>query len=543
MAASPWWQSGIIYQIYPRSFQDDGQRGVGTIKGIIDRMDYLGSLGITAVWISPFFRSPMHDFGYDVTDHKTVDPMFGTDEDFDALITAAHRRNIRIIIDLVLSHTSIEHPWFLHSRQSKDNPMADYYVWADAKSDGTPPNNWLSIFGGVAWTWEPRRQQYYLHNFLSTQPDLNFHHPDVQAEALSIAQYWLDRGVDGFRLDTVNFYFHDAALRNNPPNQGGESTVVSKGNPYGYQNHIYDKNRPEVVGFLKQLGALLARYSGRMALGEVGADWDKSTELIRQYVQPQQIQLCYSFDLLSARFSAAHIKAFIRKEEGAKSPLWPCLAMSNHDVVRTASRLQQPNSAEAEIAPLAMALLLSLKGTPCVYQGEELGLPEADVPFEALVDPYGKKFYPEYKGRDGCRTPMPWTSVEANCGFTHSAIKPWLPIAESHRKLAADTQETDATSMLNLTRALVKIRQATLAFQQDTFRLLESPKTRIEFVRGDPRMAVYCAFNLSATGDQFTIALDLRRHTKRLAGSTGIEYSNGVLRLPPWGFVWLQFEA
>ena len=540
MSSTPWWKSGIIYQIYPRSFQDSGHSGIGTIGGITHRLNYLAELGVSAIWVSPFFESPMHDFGYDITNHRAVDPMFGTDDDFDELIKEAHVRGIRILIDLVLSHTSIRHPWFLESRQGRDTPTADYYVWADAKPDGTPPTNWLSIFGGVAWTWEPRREQYYLHNFLDTQPDLNFHHPAVQDEALAIAEYWLDRGVDGFRLDTVNFYFHDQSLRDNPPNALSKTTVVSRANPYGYQNHLYDKNRPEVAGFLSRLGDLLSRYPDRVALGEVGAEWDRATQLIQEYVQPGRIQLCYSFDLLSDEFSAEHFRNYIQKESLAAEGLWRCVAFSNHDVARTASRLRQPNSESKEIASLSMALLLSLKGTPCIYQGEELGLPEVEVPFERLVDPYGIKFYPQYKGRDGCRTPMPWTSNQVNCGFTDVDAEPWLPISADHTALAVSSQLDDEHSMLSISRSLIAFRQSTPAFAEDALRLLPGTNQRLEFIRGDGANAVYCAFNLSSTADTYRPDNTMLKLSKPLCAVKEFEYIGDHVRLPAWGWTFVR---
>lgn len=533
MTQSSWWRSGVIYQIYPRSFQDASGHGIGTINGITSRLDYLQKLQITAIWISPFFESPMHDFGYDVSNHRAVDPMFGTDDDFATLISEAHARDIRIIIDLVLSHSSIQHPWFLESRQSRDNPKADYYVWADPSSDGTPPNNWLSIFGGAAWTWEPQREQYYLHNFLATQPDLNFHHPAVRREALSIAEYWLDRGVDGFRLDTVNFYFHDRMLRDNPPSELTRTTVVPIGNPYGRQDHVYDKNRPEVLEFLEELGALLARYPDRMALGEVGAEADKSADLIRRYVQPDKIQLCYSFDLLSDVFNADHFRDFMTVD----ADIWRCLAFSNHDVTRTATRLQQVGSSDYEIAALSMALLLSLKGTPCIYQGEELGLQEAEIPFEKLVDPYGKKFYPEYKGRDGCRTPMPWTSSRRNCGFTDDTTTPWLPIPDMHRERAVDAQISSSQSMLTITRELLHMRQNHAALHQDGLKMLPGTETRLEFIRGTEACKIYCAFNLSSETATYRLDRNTFHIDKILHCAKNFEYSGDTLRLPPWGWV------
>ena len=402
-----WWKSGTIYQVYPRSFCDSSHRGWGDLNGVRTKLPYLASLGVDAVWISPFFKSPMKDFGYDVEDHRSVDPMFGTDTDFDHLIADAKQLGIKIIVDLVLSHVSDTHPWFQDASRSKDSEYSNHFVWADAQADGSPPNNWLSIFGGSAWAWHPERRQYYLHNFLKSQPDLNFHEPGVRAEALSIARYWLERGVSGFRLDTVNFYFHDQALRSNPKSTHVGNTLVPDSNPYSNQDHVYDKNRPEVVTFLEELGQLTKQYPGTVTLGEVGAIEARSWHLINEYTQEERLSLCYSFDLLGEHFSAQHFRKVINRSLEQAPNTWPCWAFSNHDVARTASRLTPEGVSSERVTRLTLSLLMSLRGTPCIYQGEELGLEEVEIPYEKLQDPYGLEFWPEFVGRDGCRTPMP----------------------------------------------------------------------------------------------------------------------------------------
>ena len=492
-----WWKRGVIYQVYPRSFQDQNGDGIGDLSGITARLDYLQDLGISAVWVAPFFRSPMKDFGYDVEDHRAVDPIFGSLDDFDELVTEAHRRGIRIMIDLVLSHAADSHPWFQSARSQRGAEWEDCFVWADPAADGSPPNNWLSIFGGSAWTFEPNRGQFYLHNFLDSQPDLNFHDPRVQAEALSIARWWLDRGVDGFRLDTVNFYFQDRQLRDNPRAARPDTQVVSADNPYSLQDHLYDKNRPQVCGFLNDLGELLAEYPGAVALGEVGATEERALELMVQYQQPGRLQLCYTFDWLSVPFTARAFRTIIERDAQEAPTVWRCVAFSNHDVQRTATRLNQAGAPTEAIAPLAMALLLSLRGTPCIYQGEELGLTEADIAFEDLVDPYGKAFWPTFKGRDGCRTPMPWTHNEPHAGFTAGPNDPWLPIPENHRERAVDRQSVSAHSILQKTRALIALHRNHPAFGQEEIAILPSPDELLIFERGRGEAAVLCAFNLS----------------------------------------------
>jgi len=296
-----WWRGAVIYQIYPRSFQDSNGDGIGDLKGITSRLSHVAALGADAIWISPFFTSPMKDFGYDVSNYEDVDPIFGTLADFDALIAEAHRLGIRVMIDLVMSHSSDQHPWFVESRSSRFNAKADWYVWADAKPDGTPPNNWLSIFGGSAWHWHSTRMQYYMHNFLSTQPDLNLHNPEVQDALLNMTRFWLKRGVDGFRLDTINFYFHDKELRDNPslaPDQRNANTAPAV-NPYNFQEHLYDKNRPENLEFLKRFRAVMEEFPAIAAVGEVG-DSQRGLEIVGEYTSDNdKMQMCYAFEFLA----------------------------------------------------------------------------------------------------------------------------------------------------------------------------------------------------------------------------------------------------
>ncbi|MDZ7602678.1 MAG: alpha-amylase family glycosyl hydrolase, partial [Hoeflea sp.] len=310
--SSDWWRGCVIYQVYPRSYQDTSGDGIGDIAGIIRRLDHIASLGVDAIWLSPFFKSPMADFGYDVSDYCDVDPMFGTLSDFDELVALAHAKGLRIIIDQVISHSSDQHPWFRESRSSRDNAKADWYVWADPKPDGTAPNNWLSIFGGPAWEWDSTRRQYYMHNFLASQPDLNFHTADLQAAILDTVKFWLDRGVDGFRLDTVNFYVHDRLLRDNPPlklsvEDGNFMGVDAPDtNPYGFQDHLYDKSQPENIVFLQRLRALMDTYEGRTTVGEVG-DGRRSLKTVAAYTNGgDKLHMCYTFDMLGSEFSAEH---------------------------------------------------------------------------------------------------------------------------------------------------------------------------------------------------------------------------------------------
>ncbi|MHB1896425.1 MAG: alpha-glucosidase [Metallibacterium sp.] len=500
-AATPWWRGAVIYQIYPRSFLDSDGNGVGDLPGILARLDYIASLGVDAIWIAPFFKSPMADFGYDIADYHAVDPLFGTLHDFDRLLAAAHARGLRVMIDQVLSHTSIEHAWFRESRQSRDNPKADWYVWADAKPDGTPPNNWLSIFGGPAWTWEPRRQQYYLHNFLDAQPDLNFHNPAVRAAALDNVRFWLERGVDGVRLDAINFCFHDALLRDNPPKPAHARTGrgFSADNPYAFQYHWYNNTQPENLAFLEQLRALLERYPETAALGEIASEDSLAT--MAEYTQPGRLHMGYSFELLTEEFSARHVRETVSTLEASLRAGWPCWAISNHDVARVATRWGGANPSSAQITQMSV-LALCLRGSICVYQGEELGLPEAEVPFEALRDPYGIAFWPNFKGRDGCRTPMPWDDSD-KAGFTNGA--PWLPLPLAHRSLAVAVQERDAQSPLQRFRAFVAWRKRQPALRGGAIRLLDLPEPLLGFVRSAGGDEILVLFNLDSNPRSVTL--------------------------------------
>lgn len=501
-----WWRGAVIYQIYPRSFLDTNGDGVGDLPGIIARLDYVASLGVDAIWISPFFKSPMADFGYDIADYRDVDPLFGTLDDFDRLLAKAHSLGIRVMIDQVLSHTSIDHAWFKESRESRENDKADWYVWADARDDGTPPNNWLSIFGGVAWQWEPRRGQYFLHNFLASQPDLNFHNPAVREATLDNVKFWLDRGVDGLRLDAINFCFHDAQLRDNPPKPAELRTGrgFSADNPYAFQYHHHNNTQPENLAFLEDLRALLDRYPDATTLGEISSEDSLAT--MAEYVNDQRLHMGYSFELLTDDRSAAYIRGTVEDLEAKMTAGWPCWAISNHDVRRAVTRWGSDAANAESLARQLVALVCSLRGSVCLYQGEELGLPEADVPFEALQDPYGIAFWPNFKGRDGCRTPMPW-SGDAQSGF--SSGTPWLPVAESHQALSVHVQDAQPDSVLNGVRHLLRWRKQHPALVLGNIRFLDAPEPVLAFVRSERDETLLAVFNLSAQPVRWTLPSEL----------------------------------
>lgn len=493
-----WWRGAVIYQIYPRSFQDSNGDGVGDLKGITQRLDYIADLGVDAIWISPFFTSPMLDFGYDVSDYTSVDPMFGTLANFDEMIAKAHSLGIKVMIDQVISHSSDQHDWFKESRLSKHNDKSDWYVWADAKPDGSVPNNWLSIFGGSAWEWDTNRCQYFLHNFLKSQPDLNFHNVKVQDALLDTVRFWLERGVDGFRLDTINFYFHDEQLRDNPAlaKERRNDSIAPAVNPYNYQDHLRDKNQPENLAFLKRFRALLDEYSATTAVGEVG-DAQYGLELVSDYTSGgDKVHMCYAFDFLSsAPLTPDHVRNVVEKFEEKAPQGWACWAFSNHDVVRHASRWEGAEKHKDAFLKMTANLILSLRGSVCLYQGEELGLSEAEIKFEDLQDPYGIQFWPTFKGRDGCRTPMVWEADKSEAGFTMG--KPWLPVSNDHMELAVSLQEEDEASLLSHYRDVLNFRSQHKALSKGNIRFLDKVDGVLIFERSHEGTTIMVAINMS----------------------------------------------
>jgi alpha-glucosidase len=489
MTDKDWWRGSVTYQIYPRSFQDADGDGIGDLAGITSRLEHVADLGVDAIWLSPIFTSPMKDMGYDVSDYFDIDPVFGTLADFDAMIEKAHALGLKVIIDQVLSHSSDRHPHFQESRSSRENPKSDWYVWADPKPDGSAPNNWQAIFGGIAWEWEPRRKQYYFHNFLKEQPDFNFHHPEVQDYLLSSMKFWLERGVDGFRLDTVNYYFHDRLLRDDPSDFRPHSRTAWR--PYDMQYHLFSKNQPENIGFLERMRDLMDRYDARTLVGEVG-DSHHSIELMGQYTSGNRLHMAYSFEMLGPRFDAAHFRGQIIEFFDKARKGWPCWAFSNHDVVRHVTRWAGHGSDPQSLAKLAAALLLSFEGSVCIYQGEELGQTETELEYDELTDPQGIMFWPEDKGRDGCRTPMVWEHNKPNGGFS-DAGRTWLPVKQPQLRRALSMQ-SDEDSVLALYRQMLALRKSSGALRTGRTEFLDTPEPLLAFIRGGKFL---CAFNLS----------------------------------------------
>ena len=489
-----WWRGAVIYQIYPRSFADTNGDGIGDLAGIAERLDYIAGLGVDGIWISPFFTSPMKDFGYDVADYCGIDPSFGTFADFDRIIEKAHALGLKVIIDQVYSHTSDEHAWFRESRADRTNPKADWYVWADPKPDGSPPSNWQSVFGGSAWQWDGPRKQYYLHNFLTSQPDLNVHNVEVQDALLDVARFWLARGVDGFRLDALNFSMHDPDLRDNPPS-GTPMELVTR--PFDMQIKRYNQSHPDIVAFLERIRGAIDEFPGRFTVAEVGGP-EPLAEMKAFTEGGKRLDSAYNFDFLYApRLTAPLVRASLSQWSGDEGEGWPSWAFSNHDAPRAVTRWTLDGDM-ARAARLNMLLLLSLRGNPIIYQGEELGLPQGEVAFEDLQDPEAIANWPHTLGRDGARTPMPWAASAPQAGFS-SANRTWLKLDPAHVPFAVDNQESATASTLSYARQILALRHSLPALVRGDITLHDAPEDILAFTRtAEGQQDVLCVFNLGA---------------------------------------------
>lgn len=504
MHSQPWWKGSTLYQIYPRSFYDASGDGIGDLKGITKKLDYIKDLGVRGIWISPFFTSPMEDFGYDVSDYKSVDKIFGSINDFNILSEKANKLDLKIIIDQVFSHTSNQHSWFQESRSDKENKKSDWYIWADPKEDGTPPNNWLSIFGGTAWEWEPRRGQYYLHNFLKSQPDLNFYNDDVQDALLDVSKFWLDLGVSGFRLDAVNFYFHDEKLRSNPPQESNKRAGqgFSDRNPYAYQKHLYDKSQNGIYSFLEKYRGFLDDYEDITTIGEIGDE--NALDLICAYTKDQKyLHMAYSFEFLGTELSPAYVKKVIEGLEAKIENGWVCWSFNNHDVIRSVTRYGSDYSSEDKdkLARFLIQLILSFRGTIMLYQGEELGLEQVSLKYEDIQDPFGKAFYPEFVGRDGCRTPLPWDNDQEWVGF--SKTKPWLPIPEEHLPQTVIKQVENRGSLLSFYRECIELRNRSNALNYGDINIFLCDNDLLGIRREYEQEEYFLFFNFSKNNRQY----------------------------------------
>ena len=490
-----WWKHGVIYQIYPRSFQDSNGDGIGDLDGIIERLDYLNngtehSLGIDGIWMSPTFPSPMKDFGYDVADYEDVHPDFGTLRTMDRLIEEAHKRGIRIILDFVPNHSSSEHQWFKESRSSVDSPKRDWYVWRDAKPDGTAPNNWIAVFGGPAWEWDQKTQQYYLHSFLVEQPDLNWRNPQVERAMHNVLRFWLERGVDGFRIDVMDRILKDPELRDNPPNPDrawGRLMGVT-----GLQQHTQDQNWPDIVDAVRRIRSTIDEFPDRMTVGEV---FGTPENIVRYYggEKSDGLHLAFNFSLtrlVGERWTAANVRKRVDAFEAAlPRGAWPNFVLGNHDIDRFITRVDHDGHGAAR-GRAAAVLLLTLRGTPFIYMGEEIGMPNTDVPEHRLQDP--ARFH--HRNRDPERTPMQWT---AKGGFSNS--EPWLPYGDLSINVAA--QEKDERSMLSLYRKLIWARRGSKALTMGDYAAVEGlPEQVYGFTRthGDERTLTIINFGNDA---------------------------------------------
>ena len=464
-----WWQTGIIYQVYPRSFQDSNGDGIGDLKGIIERLDYLDWLGINAIWISPIYPSPMADFGYDISDYTGIHPLFGTMKDFEELLHKAHEKNIKIILDLVPNHSSHEHPWFIESRSSKTNPKRDWYIWKDPKPDGSVPNNWLSVFGGSAWEWDETTGQYYYHAFLKEQPDLNWRNPDVQQAILDAMRFWLDKGIDGFRVDVMWHMIKDEQLRDNPANPDYQSHMGT----YEQLLPVYSTHQPEVHDIVHKMPRLLDSYKDRMMIGEIYLPIHK---LVTYYgIDNRGAHLPFNFMLLSLPWNAQRIASAIAEYEGAlPHNAWPNWVLGNHDQPRISSRIG------IQQARVAAMLLLTLRGTPTIYYGEEIGMTDVPIPFDEVQDPQGLNMPGKNLSRDPSRTPMQWNSSEF-AGFSTS--RPWLRMNWNYKRLNVNAQKNDPYSTLNYYRQLISLRQKELSLTLGDYRPVYADQQALAYMR------------------------------------------------------------
>lgn len=531
----PWWKTGVIYQIYPRSFQDSNADGIGDLPGILSRLDYLADLGVDALWLSPINPSPMYDFGYDVSDYRGISPEYGTLEDFQTLLDQAHRRGIRILLDLVLNHTSHLHPWFVESSRHRHSPKRDWYIWHDGKPSPwgkrSPPNNWLGVFGGRAWAWHEPTGQFYLHSFLPQQPDLNWRNPELREALFAVMRYWLELGVDGFRLDVVNWFIKDDRWRDNPPKPFGGLR------PYEWQHHLYDKDRPEAIAIMREIRRIADEYGG-FTVGEVFTPPPGNPELVAAYYdQGRGLHMAFNFAFTYCPWQADAFAGAVERFEGALGPQdWPNYTLSNHDQPRAFSRYG--NSVAR--AKVAAAMLLTLRGTPFLYYGEEIGMSNTRIPRRRLQDPLGKKYWPFHPGRDPVRTPMQW-SAQANAGF--STGEPWLPVNPNYPSVNVEAQRNDPGSLLNWYKALLRLRKAEPALRLGSYGRLPAHRAVFCYERqlGEERILV--ALNFSSATQP--LHLPMGATWKVLLATRGFsgEPLSGTLQLPGDGVLILKAMA
>jgi alpha-glucosidase len=516
-----WWQRGIIYQVYPRSFMDSNGDGVGDLRGLISRLDYLRGLGVDAVWLSPIFPSPMKDFGYDVSDYTGIHPLFGTLEDFDLLIREAHAHKIKLVLDFVPNHTSDQHPWFIESRSSRDNPKRDWYIWRDPAPSGGPPNNWLSNFGGSAWEYDPKTEQYYYHAFLREQPDLNWRNSQVIEAMLNVLRFWLERGVDGFRVDVLWHLIKDEQFRDNPVNPDWREGA----DPYQRLLELHTTDQAEVHAVVTRMRRLVDQYQDRVLIGEIYLPVER---LVQYYgVNLSGVQVPFNFQLLLAKWHARDIARIISQYEAAlPKGGWPNWVLGNHDRPRIVSRV---GSKQARVAAM---LLLTLRGTPTLYYGDEIGMHDVEIPPEKVQDPFEKNVPGRGLGRDPQRTPMQWSAAK-NAGFT--AGKPWLPIAEDYAQNNVEAERDDPLSILSLYMQLINVRRGEPALEVGELERIDTAGDLLTYIRRDGESAFLVALNFGS--EPQVIDISDRAGGGRITLSTGLDRAGesvrGILHIHP----------
>jgi alpha-glucosidase len=494
-----WWRDGIIYQIYPRSFADSNGDGIGDLDGITAHLDYLQDLGIDAIWLSPIYPSPDIDFGYDVSNYLDVDPRFGTLESFDRLTKEVHARGLRIILDLVLNHTSDQHPWFVESRKSPDNPFRDYYLWRDPKPNGDPPNNWLSIFGGAGWEPDPTTGQLYFHMFTKEQPDVNWRNPAVRQYMVDVFKFWFNRGVDGFRLDVFNAYYKNEALADNPmmPFNLDPKLLV----PFFRMNHVNDIDQAEMIPLLNDIRAVADSYGETYIVGET---FIGEAEIAVRYIGDDKLHAAFNFKYLrSSWWARAFYQAILHWEKLLPEGAWPNYVLNNHDVNRSATRYARGE--DDDRLKVAAAMLLTMRGTPFLYYGEEIGMRDVNLAHDQIMDPVGRRFWPFFKGRDGCRAPMQW-SAAPNAGFSPLGVETWLPVHPDFKTRNVMEQQADPDSLLNWYKRLVGARKTHPALRTGAFiPVTDGTNFILSYLRQADAETLLVALNFSSRRQQLVL--------------------------------------
>lgn len=526
-----WWKNGIIYQIYPRSFQDTNGDGIGDLAGVIQHLDYIKELGVDAIWFSPINPSPDVDFGYDVADYHTIDPKFGNLQDFERLLQEAHKRDLHVIMDLVLSHSSDQHRWFQESRKSKDNPYHDWYIWRDPAPDGGYPNNWLSIFGGSAWEYDENLGQYYYHAFAKGQPDLNWRNPEVRSTLLDVFRYWLDKGVDGFRLDVFNNYFQDALFRDNPRNEGFSIRKLLR--KFDAYDHIYDSNQPEMIEVVEDIRKIMDSYPDRYVVGET---YLATSAQARTYIGENRLHAGFDYAFCNSAFNAkAYGQAIQFWDALHGEDAWPNYFFNNHDTPRSTTRFAQGES--DAIPKLLLAMQLTVRGTPYLYYGEEIGMRDINLTRSQIQDPVGKQYWPFNKGRDGCRAPMQWNS-KSNAGFTTG--EPWLPVNKDYTVRNVDAQVASPASLLTFYKELIQLRRTHPALNAGKLDMIQTENDDLLIYQrqyNDEKMLIVLNFSKQISTYQLPTD-DFNKWELLYAGNEPIisQMAENELHLPHYGF-------